>query len=150
MISQATTPHQAGAPQLHRSGRTAAQMQAAPRHAIFVWCNNHIEQAQRLARHLGREDLCIVRPGWLESGLATLWQAVVFDHAGPAHYTHAQWQGALRIQERMERMAAELAAPPLVPDQADPQRAPALRERHEYDTARGTAVALVDVTPDPV
>lgn len=116
----------------------------APRHAIYVWCNNHTDHAHRLARRLGREDLRIVRPSWLETAWAALWHPVVFDHAGPAYYTHAQWHGALRIMERMERMAAEQDAPPPVPGQ--PRPVP-VRERHEYETAHGVAIALVDATP---
>ena len=42
-------------------------MKDAPKGALFVWCNGHLEYPKALARHLGREDLYIISPGQLEN-----------------------------------------------------------------------------------
>lgn len=49
------------------TGRTTRQIQAAPKGAIFVWVNSgSIQYARDLAASLGRSDLTIVSPSWLE------------------------------------------------------------------------------------
>ena len=63
-------------------GTTTQQMEGAPKGAIFVWCNGHTDYAVRLARKIGREDLQIKSPTWLDDG----WRGVtltgiVVDHA---------------------------------------------------------------------
>ena len=64
------------------SGRTTRQMQDAPGGALFVWCNAHLSYPTRLVRVLGRDDLRVVCPYWLE---LEDWQgcrySVVVDHA---------------------------------------------------------------------
>lgn len=130
----------------HRgSGRTTRQMQEAPRNAIFVWCNNHTLYPQQLARQLGRTDLRIVGPSWLDHGWAGLWQPVVADHATPGVLTHGQWNGYMRILERMDRMQSEMQAAPVVPEQPAPEP---VRELCTYETSRGAAAASVDLTPE--
>jgi hypothetical protein len=52
------------------TGETTRQMVRAPKGATFVWCNSHLHYPQHLARYLGRDDLKIVRPEWLERQLA--------------------------------------------------------------------------------
>jgi len=58
-------------------------MEAAPKGAVFVWCNGHTDYAIHLARKIGREDLQIVSPTWLEwerwRGLELT--GLVIDHA---------------------------------------------------------------------
>jgi len=66
-----------------QTGRTTRQIQAAPKRSVFVWCNGLIDYPRSLARRLGREDLEIVTPAWLEGHA---WQGrwlsgVVIDHA---------------------------------------------------------------------
>ncbi len=48
------------------SGKTTRAMLAAPKDAVFVWVDHHFEYPRALAIRLGREDLKIVSPGWLE------------------------------------------------------------------------------------
>jgi len=57
-------------------------MQAAPRQAIFVWCNGKHDYPRALARHLGRSDIRIVSPSWVGSGRALgCAHTIVVDHA---------------------------------------------------------------------
>lgn len=63
-------------------GATSRQMQDAPRDAVFVWCRGELSYPKQLARRLGREDLKIVGPSWLEEG----WRGqrlsgLIVDHA---------------------------------------------------------------------
>lgn len=47
------------------SGKTTRAMLAAPKDAVFIWVNHHLDYPKRLAKYLGREDLQIVSPNWL-------------------------------------------------------------------------------------
>jgi len=85
------------------TGRTTEQIQRAPRGAVFVWCNGHLDYPQSLAFKLGRLDLRIVGPEWLEDA----WRGcnltgLVLDHA--ADLTRRQvdgWNAALtRVRPR--------------------------------------------------
>ena len=63
------------------SGRTTKQMEEAPHGAHFLWCNEFIEYPRSLAKKIGRDDLRIVSPSWLETG----WRGIelsglVVDH----------------------------------------------------------------------
>lgn len=74
-----------------QTGATTKQMETAPKGAVFVWCNSHTDYAIHLARKIGREDLQIVSPAWLEWGR---WRGLeltglVIDHA--AQLTDMQW-----------------------------------------------------------
>jgi hypothetical protein len=58
-------------------------MESAPKGAIFIWCNGRKDYPERLARSIGRGDLQIVSPNWLESDR---WKGmhlngIVIDHA---------------------------------------------------------------------
>ena len=65
-----------------QTGLTTQQMQDAPKRAVFVWCNNRLEYPQALARKIGRDDLNIVSPYWLESELiGKKFTDLVVDHA---------------------------------------------------------------------
>lgn len=75
-----------------RDGATTRQMEAAPKGAVFIWCNGKTDYAVLLARKLGREDLQIVSPTWLEERwLGVELTGVVVDHA--ARLTDRQWDG---------------------------------------------------------
>ncbi len=65
------------------SGQTSEQMKSAPRDAVFVWCTENLRYPTDLARHLGREDLKIVRPEYHSVFMAAggTRSAVVIDHA---------------------------------------------------------------------
>lgn len=63
-------------------GRTHSQMQEAPQKAVFVWVNGLLDYPKLLAHKIGREDLEIVAPYWLEEH----WRGreltgLVIDHA---------------------------------------------------------------------
>jgi len=79
------------------TGTTTQQMEKAPNGAVFVWCNERTDYAVRLARKIGREDLQIKSPTWLEDRWRGLeLHGVVVDHA--ARLTDRQrdgFQGAL-------------------------------------------------------
>lgn len=66
------------------TGQTTRQMQAAPQRAIFIWPVRHsMPYAKELAHKLGRDDLQIVTPDWLQDekwrGLEL--SGIVIDHA---------------------------------------------------------------------
>ena len=71
----------------HRSGRTAEAMRAAPRAAMFIWCNNSLSYPRGVARWLKRTDLVIVRPCDVEAALKGFDAPVIVDHNAslPAH-----------------------------------------------------------------
>lgn len=49
------------------TGRTTKQMQNAPKGAIYVWVNQHLGWPRDLAASLGRDDLVIVPPSYLDT-----------------------------------------------------------------------------------
>lgn len=64
------------------SGRTKAQIEKAPTAAVFIWADDRLDYPKRLARSVGRRDLQIVGPGWLESGwIGRRFTGIVVDHA---------------------------------------------------------------------
>jgi hypothetical protein len=83
------------------TGRTKAQMLNAPRGAIFVWVNHHLDYPRALARSIGRDDLEFVSPERLEYSCfdGRELSAVILDHA--AHLTSRQWNGLHRARERI-------------------------------------------------
>lgn len=64
-------------------GTTTRQMQEAPQNAVFIWCNDVLEYPRRVAARIGRTDLKIVGPVWLDDerwrGLEPT--SIVADHA---------------------------------------------------------------------
>jgi len=58
---------QSGDPR-RNTGRTSAQMKAAPEGSVFVWCNHDLHYPRELAMFVGRTDLKVVPLGWLENG----------------------------------------------------------------------------------
>lgn len=78
-------------------GATARQMLGAPRHAFYIWCNTNLMYPQQLARLLGRTDLWIIAPEYIEKRLAGRGKIdIVIDHA--THLSHYQrvWLQASR------------------------------------------------------
>ncbi len=65
------------------TGLTTRQMQAAPQGAVYVWCNSVLGYPTDLAQSLGRHDLKIVRPSWLEpkNVRGLVFTDVIIDHA---------------------------------------------------------------------
>lgn len=67
-----------------RTGRTTGQMKASELCAIFVWCNDHLHYARRLAHDLGRDDITIKSWHWLSSDpdmIRGIGHQIVIDHA---------------------------------------------------------------------
>jgi hypothetical protein len=84
-----------------RVGNTTRQMEDAPKGAIFVWVNHHLDYPKQLAREIGRVDLKIVSPEWIED---RRWRGVelsgiVLDHAAPL--TNRQWEALHEAQTRV-------------------------------------------------
>lgn len=65
------------------TGRTTKQMKEAPKGAVFIWCNQHIDYPRELARKLGRTDLIIYGPAVFENNGFRLHgvRSIVIDHA---------------------------------------------------------------------
>lgn len=67
------------------TGRTTRQMEAAPKGALFIWCNDSLDYPRDLARRICRTDLVIVGLSALENGACTLrgrtFSGVGVDHA---------------------------------------------------------------------
>ena len=76
-------------------------MKEAPQGAVFIWLNNQTDYPRRLAKHLGREDLLVVGPHWLDYGWAgRKFSGIVVDHAAAFNDgEHERYQHAiLRIR----------------------------------------------------
>lgn len=82
-------------------GATTRQMQAAPQGALFVWVNHRLGYPKDLARKLGRADLEIVPPSYLEGDQfrGRTFSGIVIDHA--ATLTNSQWDGHELFRERI-------------------------------------------------
>lgn len=64
------------------TGITTEQMKKAPKDAIYVWVNHHFDYPRALARKLGRDDLRVVSPSFLEPFRTDgLLRSIVLDHA---------------------------------------------------------------------
>ena len=77
---------------LRGTGRTAKQIHDAPKGAIYVWVNQHLGYPRDLAANLGRNDLQIVSPMYLDyidklAGRTIT--GIVLDHA--ADLTNRQY-----------------------------------------------------------
>ena len=86
------------------TGRTTQQMNAAPRGAVFVWCNSHTHYPIELAKMLGRVDL-VVRPlSWLELPcvMGQTFSGVVVDHAAMLRPKESEVLNYVRTHIRIE------------------------------------------------
>lgn len=83
------------------SGKTTQQMQEAPYGALYIWVNGNISYPKALALHLGRGDLVIVSPTFIESGKwrGKEFTGVVLDHA--CMLTASQWRMYFEITYRL-------------------------------------------------
>ena len=74
-----------------RTGKTTQQMLSAPTGAIFIWCNANLCYPNQLAEQLGRDDLNIVPPRFLESsGMYGHRKPIVVDHHASSNLTYRQ------------------------------------------------------------
>ncbi|MBS7792197.1 hypothetical protein KTR66_19515 [Roseococcus sp. SDR] len=90
-------------------GKTAAQILAAPRGAVFIWpAPFSLSYAQHLARHLGRPDLQILplgvllEPHRLQS-LSMSPRELILDHACAQHMSDQHWRNLEHLQARRRR-----------------------------------------------
>lgn len=65
----------------HRgTGRTTAQMKAAPEGAVYVWCSKYsLDYPRQLSTDIGRSDLMIIAPEQIENLRGTRCN-IVIDH----------------------------------------------------------------------
>lgn len=85
------------------SGHTTRQMVAAPKGAVFVWVNSHLQYPRDLKYFLGREDLILVSPDWLvdERWRGNEYSGIVIDHATRLNYR--QREGLLGALLRVKK-----------------------------------------------
>lgn len=82
-----------------QSGRTTRAMQEAPKGAVYVWVHSNLDYPKELARKLGREDLRIVSPAWLEDRVwvGSLFSGIRLDHA--ATLSSRQWDAYFEVRD---------------------------------------------------
>jgi len=85
------------------SGATTRQMQKSPKFSVYVWCNRSLYYPISLAKAIGREDLKIVSPSWLDDRrwLGIKLYGLVIDHA--AKMTSKQYDSYYLALTRIER-----------------------------------------------
>lgn len=82
-----------------KKGQTTQQMELAPKAAVFVWVSGDLHYPKKLALAIGRADLQIEAPDWLEHrARAQRPSGLVVDHA--ARLTAEQHAGFRRLRER--------------------------------------------------
>ena len=95
------------------TGRTKQQMLAAPHGALFVWVNQHIDYPRALAYHIGRGDLQIVSPGWLERNTqGREFSGIVVDHAADLSEEQVYALHCARIKVPNAKVSGGGAFPP--------------------------------------
>ena len=74
------------------SGRTTQQMKEAPLGAIYIWLHGEVWYPKNLAAKIGRADLQIVGPMWLNSMnfQGKRLSGIVIDHA--TYLSDKQWK----------------------------------------------------------
>lgn len=87
---------------MRRTGRTAEQLNNAPKGAVFVWCNDRIAYPRDLADSLERKDITVRPLSWLQKqyviGIRPV--HVIVDHAAELQKGH---QDALNYLKAVER-----------------------------------------------
>lgn len=83
-----------------QTGRTTKQLRNVPLNGVFIWCNNNLVYPRCLASHIGRMDIIIVGPDWLDSDK---WRGIKLpgtdiDHA--ARLTDHQLDNYLILQSK--------------------------------------------------
>ena len=77
--------------EFRQTGRTTEQMLSAPPNSVFVWVHGDLLYPKQIARKLGRLDLKIVGPQWLERGwIGVRIPGLVIDHAARQNMTQIQ------------------------------------------------------------
>ena len=85
-----------------QTGKTTQQIASAPLSAVFIWLSSDLRYPKRLAATLGRSDITIESPDWLEyRSRGTRPSAVVVDHA--ARLTRQQRYGLWAIQSHAKK-----------------------------------------------
>jgi len=85
------------------TGRTTKQMEAAPQGSVYLWVHGDVYYPKKLAEKIGRTDLKIVGPGWLENGwLGVELTGLVVDHAAQLNerQSHGLLGAITRIRPR--------------------------------------------------
>lgn len=109
------------------SGKTSVQMVKAQRCATFLWCSDHLHYPRDLARRLGRNDLRIVGPAWLQHGWRGLrLPELVVDHAVPEHLTRLQMTWLCEARWHMDQHGLPVVSHPRRPGKATLQRVTAI------------------------
>jgi hypothetical protein len=86
------------------SGRTTQQMLSARDGSVFVWVNHDTRYPKELAARIGRSDLEIVGPQWLEYGwLGRSLSGLVIDHAARDSMTATQRENITHAHVRVRR-----------------------------------------------
>jgi hypothetical protein len=77
-------------------------MLSAREGAVFVWVNHDTLYAKKLAARIGRTDLEIVGPQWLENGwIGRSLSGLVIDHAARQFMTATQRENIARAYDRV-------------------------------------------------
>jgi len=79
-------------------GKTTRQLEAASSNAIFIWCNENTLYLTLLARSLGRTDIQVKGPGWLENSRGHNSAEIIVDHS--TRLTDRQWNLVQQLQKR--------------------------------------------------
>ena len=89
---------------LRGTGITTRQMKNAPQNAVFVWVNSRLDYPKSLAREIGRNDLEIVSPQWLEGHgyFGRTLNGLIIDHA--TELEPRQIDGYYEVIMRIERL----------------------------------------------
>ena len=88
--------------EIRGSGRTTQQMLSAREGSVFVWVNHDTLYAKKLAARIGRTDLEIVGPQWLENGwIGRSLSGLVIDHAARQFRTATQRESISRAYDRV-------------------------------------------------
>lgn len=84
------------------SGQTIRQMVSAREGAVFVWVNHDTRCAKKLTKRIGRTDLEIVGPQWLENGwIGRSLFGLVIDHAARQFMTATQQENIAQAYVRV-------------------------------------------------
>lgn len=83
-------------------GETTRQLVSAPQSAVFIWVSADLRYPKRLAATLGRSDIKIKSPDWLDYRFrGQRYSAVVVDHA--ARLTRRQIDGLHRCMDHAQK-----------------------------------------------
>jgi hypothetical protein len=125
-----------------RTGRTTKQMQAAPKGAIFVWCNGGTHYPKELAKKIGRPDLDVVALDALNDPMRFRGKqisAIVLDHATPLYMTEKQGQGLRQLLPLIGK-----GQPPQAKEPPPPPKPTITADVKSWDPVMGTGLTLRD------